>query len=568
MPARRPSRSAWRARALHLAALGATGVALHLYARVASPGHMLAFVALVPWLAALDRVRSARAALLSGLLMSGIFALSVFAWFGSAMASYAGAPTWLGFVLLLLLAPLLQPQLVLFGWARYLAGSPAARGLAALHRALAGAFVYVAAEWTLPKLFADTLGHGLHPSLWLRQGADVAGASGLTLALLLFNEAALRTLRGWRRGKVQAPGVRSAPGGATLADRVHAAIRPAACALVIVGSLAGYGAWRLSMLREEEPKPVLLRAALVQADLSRYARLREELGTFDAAVQILERHFELSDQALTSGPVDVLVWPETVYPTTFGTPKSEEGAEFDRAIAGFSALRGVPLVFGAYDVEEGEEYNAAFFLAPGGDVAVYRKEALFPLTERVPVWLAAEPVRRWLPWLGTWRAGSGPRLVSMPLADGRTLRVGPLICYDAVDPLLARASARAGAELLVTLSNDSWFDVGSGPRLHLVVSAFRSIETRLPQIRATNTGITAAIDAEGTLLASLAVHQRDVLVAEVPAGPAVATLMLRWGDWLGPTALGGAGALLLAARVRACRSDDRNPARFRDPSRS
>lgn len=60
VPARRPSRSAWRARALHLAALGATGVALHLYARVASPGHMLAFVALVPWLAALDRVRSAR----------------------------------------------------------------------------------------------------------------------------------------------------------------------------------------------------------------------------------------------------------------------------------------------------------------------------------------------------------------------------------------------------------------------------------------------------------------------------------------------------------------------------
>jgi apolipoprotein N-acyltransferase len=103
----------------------------------------------------------------------------------------------------------------------------------------------------------------------------------------------------------------------------------------------------------------------------------------------------------------------------------------------------------------------------------------------------------------------------------------------------------------VTLSNDSWFDVGGGPRLHLVVSAFRSLETRLPQIRVTNTGITAVIDAEGTLLASLAVHERDVLVAAVPAGPAAATLVLRWGEWLGPAALGGAGLLLAAARLAA-----------------
>jgi apolipoprotein N-acyltransferase len=535
---------------------------------VESPGHALGFVALVPWLAALDRVRSARAAMLSGLLMSGIFALSVFAWFGTAMANYAGAPTWMGLALLTLLAPLLQPQLVLFGWARHLAGSPTARGLVALQRALVGGFVYVATEWALPKLFADTLGHGLHPSLWLRQGADLAGAPGLTLALLLCNEAVLQTLRGWRRGDAPEPEGRPALRAPGLTDHARASIRPAACALAIAGSLAGYGAWRLSMLRNDGPEPVLLRVALVQADLSRYARLREELGTFDATVRILERHFSLSDQALSSGPVDILVWPETVYPTTFGTPKSEEGAEFDRAIADFSALRGVPLVFGAYDAEEGEEYNAAFFLAPGGDVEVYRKEALFPLTERVPAWLAAEPVRRWLPWLGTWRAGSGPRLVSMPLADGRTLRVGPLICYDAVDPRFARASARAGAELLVTLSNDSWFDAGGGPRLHLVVAAFRSIETRLPQIRATNTGITAAIDAEGTLIASLAVHQRDVLVADVAASPAAATLVLRWGDWLGPVTLGGAGALLLAACIRTHRSDGRRLVRFRSPSRA
>jgi apolipoprotein N-acyltransferase len=94
------------------------------------------------------------------------------------------------------------------------------------------------------------------------------------------------------------------------------------------------------------------------------------------------------------------VWPETVYPTTFGTPKSAAGAAFDEAIAAFVAQSGVPLVFGAYDVEAGAEFNAAVFLDPPRgrslEFETYRKAALFPLTERVPAFLGSPRVRRWL----------------------------------------------------------------------------------------------------------------------------------------------------------------------------
>ena len=55
----------------------ASGLALHLYARVETPGELLGFVLFVPWLAALDRVKSARGALVSGAWMSAIFALSL-----------------------------------------------------------------------------------------------------------------------------------------------------------------------------------------------------------------------------------------------------------------------------------------------------------------------------------------------------------------------------------------------------------------------------------------------------------------------------------------------------------
>jgi apolipoprotein N-acyltransferase len=294
-------------------------------------------------------------------------------------------------------------------------------------------------------------------------------------------------------------------------------------------------------------------AAVVQADIARYDRLAAEAGTFDAVRTILDAHFALSADALARGGVDLLLWPETVYPTTFGTPKSEDGAAFDRAIGAFVADRRVPLVFGAYDTADGLEFNAAVFLEPtarGVTFDTYRKASLFPLTERVPAALEWAGLRRWLPWLGSWTPGPGPAVVPLRLPDGRTLRVAPLICYDAVQPGLALAAVRAGAEVIVTLSNDSWLGERAGPRLHLVVSAFRSLETRRPQLRVTTTGVSAVITATGEVVAAAGVHERAVLAASVrPEGDA-STLALAWGEWVGPTGL-VVGAALLAVALAA-----------------
>jgi apolipoprotein N-acyltransferase len=128
------------------------------------------------------------------------------------------------------------------------------------------------------------------------------------------------------------------------------------------------------------------------------------------------------------------------------------------------------------------------------------------------------------------------------------LRIAPLICYDAVDPGFALAAVRRGADLIVTLSNDSWLPAGA--RLHLVVSAFRSVETRRPQVRATNTGISAVITATGDVAATAGVHEAATLVATVVPDGRTTTLMLAWGDWFPPTALAAGALLLLAPRRR------------------
>ena len=217
-----------------------------------------------------------------------------------------------------------------------------------------------------------------------------------------------------------------------------------------------------------------------------------------------------------------------------------------------------PLVFGSYDAEGDHEYNAAVFLEPDGHGGVtfdtYRKATLFPLTERVPAWLDGPRLRAWLPWLGSWRPGTGDVVMQVGLRDGRRLQVAPLICYDAVYPQNAARAVREGAEVIVTLSNDSWLDAGAGARLHFLVALFRSIETRRPQLRATTTGISAVITPAGDVIASAGVRERAGLVATVTPVRGHVPLSARRGDWLGPVAMGLAVLLLASGRSRVAAS--------------
>ncbi len=519
--------SRWR----RLAGLLATALLLGLYAR-GGFGWMLGFVALVPWLLVLDHGRTARGALAGGLLMSVAFVATTFAWFGAAIGAYTGIGALQGTALLLMLAPLMQPQVIAFALVRHLAG----RRHGPVLRALAGASAWVACEALLPKLLGDTLGHGLFPSALLRQAADLGGATGLTFLLILANEAIAVAIA--RRGR-----------------GVRVLLPPIGCAAAIVVAMTGYGMARLSTLQAPPAEAPALRVAMVQASITDYERLRQEIGAYGVVRKVLDTHYALSHSAVRDHGADVLLWSETVYPTTFANARSEDGAALDREIQGFVDTLGVPLVLGTYDIDDAGEYNAAAFLEPGGGLlGFYRKTHPFPLTERVPTWLDGPTLRRWLPWTGSWQAGSGARVMPLRAADGREVNVLPLICLDDVHPGLAIDGARLGAQAIVGMSNDSWFtDYPIGARLHLSVAAFRSIETRLPQVRVTTNGLSAIIDDTGEVLASTAMGDQAVLTAELSARDPAPTLMVRWGDWVGRAAAVFLLALVLLAAWRALR---------------
>lgn len=503
---------------------------------IGGPSWIAVWLVLVPWLLSLEGVRSLRAALAAGLLASVLFTVAVLGWFAAAISSYTGASVVVAALVLVAVGPLLQPQLVVVAVARTWLRR---RGRGRVHVALLTASLYVGSEWASGKLFGDTLAHGLHPAAIFRQAADVAGAAGLSFVVVLVSEAIVAAI------------VRAAE--ARAGSRVRRAAAPVAVAIALLGTLAAYGTWRradLGAARVGEPITI----AAVQAGIADYPRLRAELGTYGAVRFILDAHFELSTRAASEADVDLVVWPESVYPTTYGAAKSEAGAGLDEEIARWVSNRGLPLVLGTYAVVEGAEFNAAVFLAPGDGpanaVASYRKRRLFPFTERVPALLDHATVRELLPWLGTWRSpDDAVAVVESPLRGGRRIRLAPLVCYDAVDPDLAAEAARQGAELLLVLSNDSWFAHGAGPHQHLVVSAFRSVETGLPQVRATNTGISAEIDASGEITAALGTGEIGVLLTSVPPARATRPWAVTTVPFVGPVLLALAGALLLAGLV-------------------
>ena len=177
-----------RARSSTAAALGAVGsAALYaLYAQAAWPWVALGWIGLVPWLAALDRVRTLRGALVAGLVMAVAFELAVFGWFAAAIADYAEVATLGPLLVLTAASPLLQPQFVTVALARTWVRRRRPGILAAT--ALVSAATYVATESVTPKLFGDTLGYPLYGSEWWRQGADLAGVPGLTFLMVLVNE--------------------------------------------------------------------------------------------------------------------------------------------------------------------------------------------------------------------------------------------------------------------------------------------------------------------------------------------------------------------------------------------
>jgi apolipoprotein N-acyltransferase len=191
--------------------------------------------------------------------------------------------------------------------------------------------------------------------------------------------------------------------------------------------------------------------------------------------------------------------------------------------------------------------KVAVLVDPRGIAATYVKTRLVPFGEYIPF-------RQQLGWLtkiskaapANMIPGSGAKVIQMTARSGQRIPIGVLICFESAFPDMSRVDARRGAQLIVYQTSDSTFQGSWAPAQHASLGALRAAETGRPVVQAALTGVSAAYDAQGRLLASMSTTQRGLLTVRLGLEPGTAlTPFDRYGDVVPWTAIGI--ALLAAA---------------------
>uniref|UniRef100_UPI003784093B apolipoprotein N-acyltransferase n=1 Tax=Brevundimonas sp. TaxID=1871086 RepID=UPI003784093B len=264
---------------------------------------------------------------------------------------------------------------------------------------------------------------------------------------------------------------------------------------------------------------------------------------------IVDRYVRLTASApVAGGPgrmPDVVVWPEGALPASANTVFADgapEAAAIARALTpGQTLLIGLARAeAGAGPGQPDRYFNALFALhdegggpdsAPGVRIAaVYDKYRLVPFGEFIPLGnlMGALGVRALVHMPDDFSSGPRPAPISLPNAPP----VQPLICYESLFPGFTPGGA-GRPRWIVNVSNDAWFGRTSGPLQHLNLASYRALETGLPLVRSTPTGVSAMIDPWGRVIEGqrLEPGQSGVIDAFLPE-PTRPTLYGRTGDLL------------------------------------
>lgn len=315
----------------------------------------------------------------------------------------------------------------------------------------------------------NTLGHALHAQWALIQIAEFTGVPGLSFLVAFTNVIVIATAR---RFVVE-----------TQVKKVRPHYDFTITMAAIVG-IIGYGVRAV----QTKPESTSVRVALVQPNIPREQKFNAEFAqiTFDQFTR-------LSQVGLSAKP-DLIIWPESSMPD----PMLPDEPSF-KFVMDLVAATKVDLLLGAIDEDEKAAYNAAMLVSEGGErTQLYRKMHLVPFGEYIPG-------RHLIPGIARIVGDQVPSDFGFGVehtvfeTSRPDLHVAPLICFEDTIGELTRQFVLRGANLLANITNDGWFLRSAGSQQHLANAVFRCVETRLPMVRAANTGVTCIINSYGRI---------------------------------------------------------------------
>ncbi|WP_338721576.1 apolipoprotein N-acyltransferase [Devosia sp. XK-2] len=344
-----------------------------------------------------------------------------------------------------------------------------------------------AAEFARGHLFTgfpfDLLGYSLTGTDEMMQLASVIGVYGLTFIAPLLAMTPALVWPGDNRGWSQR-------------------LAPLFLALLVIAGQLGYGWNRLAGTIATERQDMSMR--LVQPLVYEHA----DFGNVDPVV-LIDRLLMLSDMRMNpndQGLDDIthLVWPESSLPFFLET-YPEALARIARLLPEQTTLiAGVPRRPYEPDPETvaAPPYNSVVAVDSDGEVvASYDKAHLVPFGEYLPFapFFAQLGIKQFVPGADGWSPGDTKRrLMSLPGAPAALV----LVCYEIIFP--GDLGDVAGAQFLLNLTNDAWFDRSIGPAQHAHHARLRAVEEGMSLVRAANTGLSFATDPLGRITAELA----------------------------------------------------------------
>lgn len=487
------------------------------FAFTPTPWALATIPGIIGWLAVVERSRSLKEAFLWLIAFGAIATIAGYSWLAQTIQDFGGiAPAW-SWVLT-----------GVFGMWNIVHGLI----FVVLYRAmlmrgrrphpLLTAALLAACE-TLPiRMFAWSAGHGAVDVPPLLQHAEWGGVPAVSFVLLCL----VIPVYEWARAAF----VR---GGAP------ARTKAAALTFLVGAALFVFGMVRYDQIRTEETDATKsLRVAIVQANIGASLKRTATHERGKARVDSIAAYRRGTERAAREG-ADLIVWPESAI--TDAIPMREpmqtnqylRGKQYDFLN---EVGRDHALLIGLYEQVRGRtdlvtekplpgRYNVAALRQPGDMNApwtLYRKVYLIPFGEKMPLGLPDD----YLPQNFTMLAGES----GQPLLETRGLKLAPFLCYEGILPDHVREYVgEERPDVLMSLTNDSWFGDTWEPHQHLNFTRFRAVEHRVPMVRSTNTGISAFVSATGDVESRLGVHKEGVLVREVPLVERERTIYVRYG---------------------------------------
>ena len=393
-------------------------------------------------------------------------------------------------------------------WGIFAAGAAWSASWTLARRAIFLPALWTALEYARARAFTgfgwSSLAHTQSANIFFIQIADITGTYGVSFIMVAVAVIVGDVLRAaYREG------------------RIGREVRGPLFGLVLVlGLVLCYGLWRVSGL-EKSSSSRTIRVALVQPNIS----LADDWDPLLRS-NVVDRHLALSRAAMALKP-DLVVWPETAFPAFIW-----EQPDLFEKLRAFTRENRVRLLFGAVTRSGQAYFNSAILVdetgRPGGR---YDKQHLVLFGEYIPL-------RRELPFLASIVPiddfTPGKSNTVFPL--GRGLFFSALVCFEDTLPELTRRAAADGAEFLVNITNDAWFGPSRQPWMHLDNAVFRAVESRLPLLRATKTGVSCAVMPDGRVTGCVAddrgrsVMVEGVKVVEFPVMAPPPTFYTKYGD--------------------------------------